>query len=116
LSFFQIECVWPFAFGPGWSIHYNTIRPQSAALLLKSSRQDNGWIQVSGGIECDEADARQGPIPQGKIPSNQDIVLANVLSGIKGCQQRQSGLPYLKKCDQRWMKAAKEKNARRRDK
>jgi hypothetical protein len=35
------------------------------ALLLKDASEDNGWVQVAGGIESDKADARQSLIPQG---------------------------------------------------
>jgi hypothetical protein len=34
------------------------------AMLLKGAREDHGRVQVTGGIESDEADARQSPIPQ----------------------------------------------------
>jgi hypothetical protein len=29
------------------------------ALLLKGASEDNGWVQVAGGIQSDKADARQ---------------------------------------------------------
>ncbi|HTF67796.1 MAG TPA: hypothetical protein VK638_34470 [Edaphobacter sp.] len=56
--------------GDGVASIGNVEEDRLVALLLKGARKDNGWVEMAGSVESDEADARQSPIPRGMVPSN----------------------------------------------